>query len=251
MEGVRMKKNRILTVVLTLMMALWMTMGSAYGADTCEGYENKENVPSSGSGTFDVVNSDGEIIGSITWNNDAEPENVSWSVDDGYSLNVCVKGGDALATGSGQSGTVTPPEKNDGTPDVSHFAWTVVVVGATDEETEDTDVIEKETEQEKDVVEKETEDDKNDTDERDDTNERDNTDVVERDTDDDSDDDVEVAVADTDATAQVGQVPAGAANTGGGSTSGVENAQLFVLGLVLIAAAGSVLVFARRAGRSA
>ena len=45
---------------------------------------------------------------------------------------------------------------------------------------------------------------------------------------------------------QVPQVPQGGPATGGGSTSGVENAKLLLLGFILLAAAGPALVLRRR-----
>src|SRR5687768_3139627 len=102
--------QRGLALVLALLCAIGASLvfvTSVRAADTCEGYQQKvENLPEDGSATRNIVNSDGEVVGTITWNNDANPEFVSWQVADGYSLSVCVKGGDALNTGSGQSGTL-------------------------------------------------------------------------------------------------------------------------------------------------
>ena len=47
-------------------------------------------------------------------------------------------------------------------------------------------------------------------------------------------------------TSQVPRVPEGGVETGGGSTSGVENATLLLLGFILLAAAGPALVLRRR-----
>lgn len=219
-----MRRNAALTVIVTVLMAAWMTgFAHAQEAETCEGYEHKEEgLQEDGSGTV-AVTADGTEIGSITWNNDGDPESISWEVEDGYSLDVCVAGGGATATGSGQTGSLTPPQNEGGeSPAVSHFAWTVATVaesGGNGGNGENGSV------------------------------------TASGDGDEaqgaaagGGDADAQVAAAD-DAAAQVEQVPEGGTSAGGGSTSGMENAGLFVAGLILIAAAGPALMFARRAGR--
>jgi LPXTG-motif cell wall-anchored protein len=44
----------------------------------------------------------------------------------------------------------------------------------------------------------------------------------------------------------VTRVPEGAASTGGGSTNGIENTGLLLLGFMLLAASGPALLFRRR-----
>ena len=115
--------------LIALVAMLGMVTSVQAAPDTCEGYDEKRNLTPDDedrTGTEDVFNSDGEKIGTITWDNVSDPEKVSWSVEEGYTLDVCVKGGDETATGSGQSGTVfTPRQDNGNTPAVSHYAWSV------------------------------------------------------------------------------------------------------------------------------
>ena len=47
-------------------------------------------------------------------------------------------------------------------------------------------------------------------------------------------------------TSQITRVPLGSAATGGGSTSGVENVPLLLIGLALVAASGPALALRRR-----
>ena len=238
-----MKRNSALAAVLMMMMALVMAMGfaPAAAADTCEGYGQKQEVPPTGSGTFDVTYK-GVKIGTITWNNAAKT--VSWSVEDGYSLDVCVKGGgEGLTTGSGASGTLSPQDNGGGqTAGVSHFAWTVNEVPVVTET--ETEPVVKETETEPVVDETESEGTV--------VKETESEDTVVSDEVVESEDGVEVVAAGPDDDVeQVGQVPTGAAATGGGSTRGIEVIGLFAVGLLLIAAAAPVLVVARKASRKA
>src|SRR3712207_2351701 len=125
----RIRTRRGLAFLVSFLVGTGALLGmvtSVSAADTCTGYQRKvEGLAEDGTATYDVVNSAGVKIGTITYDNVSEPERVTWEVASGYTLNVCVKGGDSTATGSGRTGTVNTPTEGGKTPAVSHFAWTV------------------------------------------------------------------------------------------------------------------------------